>query len=99
MSSIEHSILRELVAREPNWVSGATIAAKLGVSRVAVWQHMEKLRAVGFIFEGQRSRGYRLVGKPNAPHADLIDVQLKVRPRGFSLFVLDETDSTNDEAA
>lgn len=99
MSAIEHFILRELLAHEPNWVSGGALAKKLDVSRVAVWQHMEKLRAQGFIFEGQRARGYRLVGKPNAPHAALIETQLKVRPRGFSLLVFDEIDSTNDEAA
>lgn len=99
MSSIDHVILRELVAHEPGWVSGAALAEKLNISRVAVWQHMEKLRAAGFVFEAQRSRGYRLVGKPNAPHAALIEAQLKVRPRGFTLLVLDETDSTNDAAA
>ena len=32
-------------------------------------------------------------------HAALIDLQFKVRPRGFSMVVLDEVDSTNDEAA
>jgi len=99
MPTSEHLILRELLAHESNWVSGAALAVKLGVSRVAVWQHMEKLRAAGFTFEAQRARGYRLVARPSAPHAVLIETQLKVHPRGFSLLVLDEVDSTNDEAA
>ena len=99
MPTPEHFILRELLARDPHWVSGSALAAKLGVSRVAVWQHMEKLRAAGFVFEAQRARGYRLTARPGVPHAALIETQLKVRPRGFSLLVLDETDSTNDEAA
>lgn len=99
MSTAEHVILRELLAREPNWVSGSALAAKLGVSRVAVWQHMEKLRAAGFSFEAQRARGYRITGRPAALHTALIETQLKVRPRNFSLIVLDEIDSTNDEAA
>lgn len=99
MPSAEHVILRELIAHEPNWLSGSALAAKLDVSRVAVWQHMEKLRAAGFVFEAQRARGYRLIGRPSSPHAALIETQLKVRPRGFSLVVLDEVDSTNDEAA
>src|SRR3954470_16235667 len=99
MPSAEHVILRELLAREPGWVSGAALATKLGVSRVAVWQHMEKLRAAGFTFEAQRARGYRITGRPPTLHAPLIETQLKVRPRNFSLVVLDETDSTNDEAA
>ncbi len=98
MPTTEHLILRELLAREPKWVSGTALAAKLGVSRVAVWQHMEKMRALGFTFEAQSSRGYRLVGRPPTLHAALIETQLKVRPRGFSLLVLDEVDSTNDEA-
>jgi len=99
MPTAEHVILRELVASEPRWVSGAAIAAKLGVSRVAVWQHMEKLRAAGFEFEAQRARGYRLVARPRTLHTAFIETQLKVRPRNFSLLVLDTIDSTNDEAA
>ncbi len=99
MPTAEHLILRELIAREPNWVSGSILAGKLGVSRVAVWQHMEKLRAHGFTFEARRALGYRLATRPASPHAALIETQLKVHPRGFSLVVLDETDSTNDEAA
>ena len=98
MLTAEHVILRELLAREAAWVSGSTLAAQLGISRVAVWQHMEKLRAAGFAFEARRSLGYRISARPSAPHAALIETQLKVRPKGFSLVVLDETDSTNDEA-
>ena len=99
MPTPEHVILRELTAREPGWVSGSLLAKKLGVSRVTVWLHMNKMRQAGFVFAAQRARGYRLVGRPSQPHATLIDTQIKVRPRGFSLLVLDETDSTNDEAA
>lgn len=99
MPTAEHVILRELLAREPNWVSGSSLAAKLGVSRVAVWQQMEKLRAAGFTFEAQRARGYRIAQRPPTLYAPFIETQLKVRPRNFSLLVLDRIDSTNDEAA
>ena len=99
MPTAEHLILRELLAREPNWVSGSALAAKLGVSRVAVWQHMEKLRAAGFRFHAQRARGYRIAARPATLYAPFIETQLKVRPKHFSLLVLDEIDSTNDEAA
>jgi BirA family biotin operon repressor/biotin-[acetyl-CoA-carboxylase] ligase len=99
MPTAEHVILRELLAHEPNWISGSALAGKLGVSRVAVWQHMEKLRAAGFAFEAQRAKGYRLTRRPATLHGPLIETQLKVRPRHFSLVVLDHVDSTNDEAA
>lgn len=99
MSHAELVILRELIAHEPAFVSGAALASRLGVSRVAVWQHMEKLRAQGFEFEAVRARGYRLTRKPAGLHAVLIEAMLKSRQRDFPLTVLDEVDSTNDEAA
>jgi BirA family biotin operon repressor/biotin-[acetyl-CoA-carboxylase] ligase len=99
MSTPENVILRELLAAEPGWISGTKLAEKVGLSRVAVWHHMEKLRAQGFDFEAKRARGYRLTARPALLHAGLIDLQLKVRPKGFTLVVLDEIDSTNDEAA
>lgn len=99
MLSAEHIILREILAHEAGFVSGAGLAARLGVSRVAVWQHMEKLRHQGFVFEAVKSRGYRLVQYPPSLHATLIEVRLKSRHRDFPLTVLDTVDSTNDEAA
>lgn len=99
MPTAEHVILRELLAREPNWVSGSALAAKLGMTRVGIWQHMEKLRAAGFAFEAQRSRGYRIAARPDTLYAPLVETLLRSRPRHFSLVVLDEVDSTNDEAA
>ncbi len=99
MLSPESLILREMLAREPAWVSGTALARLLGISRVSVWQYMEKLRAVGFQFEAQRARGYRIAARPGRLHPPLLDLLLKVRPRGFSFLVVDEVDSTNDEAA
>lgn len=99
MPTPEHQILREMIASGPDWVSGAQLAGKLGMTRVAVWHHMEKLRAEGFTFEAKRARGYRLAGRPEGLNARLIEVLLKTRAKGFSLDVLDEIDSTNDEAA
>ena len=60
----EALILRELLAAEPDWVSGGAIAAKLGVSRVAVWHQMEKLRAQGFEFEARRGPRLPRLGRP-----------------------------------
>jgi BirA family biotin operon repressor/biotin-[acetyl-CoA-carboxylase] ligase len=95
----ETLILRELLAAEPGWVSGGAIATKLGISRVSVWHQMEKLRAQGFEFDAQPSRGYRLSRKPQGLHTALVEAQLKVHRRDFGFSVLDEVDSTNDECA
>ncbi len=99
MPKTETVILRELLAREGGWVSGAALARQLGISRVAVWQRMERLRAAGFSFEAVRARGYRLTGRPATLHPPLLEALLPMRTRGFSLQVMDEVDSTNDEVA
>lgn len=99
MNTPETLILRELLAHEDRFVSGTLLAAKAKMSRVAIWQHMEKLRAQGFEFEAVRSRGYRLTAKPGELNATLIKAYLPLRDRGLTITVLDEVDSTNDEAA
>lgn len=92
-------ILRELLAAEPGFVSGAQLAARLGISRVAIWQRMEKLRAQGFGFEAVSARGYRLAQRPPTLHPLLIEANLRGRNPGLPFTILDEVDSTNDEAA
>lgn len=99
MSSTELVILRELLAREPGFLSGTELAKKLNMTRVSVWLHMEKLRAQGFTFEAARSRGYRIAQRPTGLHLGLITAHLKGRRGSVPISLLDEVDSTNDEAA
>ena len=48
-------------------VSGETLSQHLGVSRVAVWKHIQKLQACGYdIHSGPK--GYRMVGSPDTPY-------------------------------
>jgi len=95
----ENLILRELLAAGSSWVSGSSLAETLGVSRVSVWHHMEKLRAQGFGLEAQSARGYRLASEPRLLHAGLVEAHLKIRRKAFTFTILDQIDSTNDEAA
>ena len=96
--SPEIVILRRLLEEETHYVSGSALADELSVSRVAVWQHMEKLRAHGFDFEAVRARGYRLIGRPSTVYGPLIEAHLQGRQLQFGLECFDEIDSTNDEA-
>jgi BirA family biotin operon repressor/biotin-[acetyl-CoA-carboxylase] ligase len=95
----ETVILTELIAAEPAFVSGSALAKKLGMSRVAIWQYMEKLREQGFAFEAVRARGYRLTERPSGLNASLVQAYRRDRAGDFPLQLLAEVDSTNDEAA
>ena len=98
MPTPENLILREMLARESGWVSGVALASKLGMSRVAVWHHMEKLRAEGFEFEASGPWDTGSCRARRAPcGADRDAAQGPAS--GVPLSVLDEVDSTNDEAA
>ncbi len=97
--STETTILRALIEKENGFVSGSILARSLDMSRVAVWQHMEKMRRHGFEFEAVRARGYRLTKRPGAVYPDLIHAYLASRKISFDLIYNEEIDSTNDEAA
>ena len=55
MSNTEVLILKELLSAQDDFVSGNRLAESLGISRVAIWSHMEKLRSQGFDFEANHS--------------------------------------------
>src|SRR5690349_4893111 len=81
----------------PDGVSGAELAEQLGISRAAVWSHIEELRKVGYDIEAGPHSGYRLVGAPDALHADDLLARLgKTRVIGRDVRVFKQTTSTND---
>lgn len=48
------------------FISGETLSQHLGVSRVAIWKHIQKLQACGYdIHSGPK--GYRLIRSPDTP--------------------------------
>jgi len=97
--SPELVILHELLTASPDYLSGQSLARTLGMSRVAVWQHMEKLRAQGFEFEAKHACGYRIAATPLELHATYIEHLLRSHGRNTLPFtVYDSVDSTNDEA-
>ena len=98
MPQTEITILREFLAADTHPVSGARLARLLGMSRVAVWMQLQKLKRQGFAFEGLRSRGYRLRKTPAELHPALVQAYLGGRPRSPHLVCLDRVDSTNSEA-
>ncbi|MFH0996102.1 MAG: biotin--[acetyl-CoA-carboxylase] ligase [Pseudomonadota bacterium] len=47
-------------------VSGETLSASLGISRVSVWKHIQKLQECGYEIEAT-PRGYQLLNSPDTP--------------------------------
>ena len=94
-SATREAILARLIeAARP--VSGAELAAGLGISRTAVWKHIHALQRAGVAIAAIRGRGYRLESDPLCAAA--VTARLATRRLGRLCVVLDETDSTNAEA-
>lgn len=58
-------ILQRLTRNVGTFVSGREISEHLGLSRTAVWKHIDALREAGYKIESQKRSGYRLLEKPN----------------------------------
>jgi BirA family biotin operon repressor/biotin-[acetyl-CoA-carboxylase] ligase len=81
----------------PSGVSGTQLAEQLAISRAAIWSRIEELRQAGYEIEAGPHFGYRLIGSPDALHADDLLARLgKTKVIGRDIRVFEETTSTND---
>lgn len=78
------------------WVNGERLARELGVSKVAVWKAMDKLKSLGYSIESGRGRGYRLISSPNLPHPWQVARYLKTKRLGSIIIFIDSVASTQD---
>ncbi|TAF20342.1 MAG: biotin--[acetyl-CoA-carboxylase] ligase [Verrucomicrobia bacterium] len=98
MADLDSSILLAFLEAEGEPVSGDRLAKELGVSRVAIWSRLERLRASGYVFAASTRKGYALRSVPRHLDPALLDAhlrRLKVSPK---VEFLAEVDSTNSEA-
>ena len=93
--SIKSELLVTLADGE--FVSGAALAARLGVSRNAVWKAVKSLETEGFVIESS-AKGYRISSENNRLAPELISSSLKTKHIGRELYVYDEVESTNSTA-
>lgn len=93
--NVKDSLLNTLAASGSEYISGAALAEKLGVSRNAVWKAVRSLEAEGYAIESVTSKGYRLADSNNRLSEKLITSRLTTKALGRELKVLDEVNSTN----
>ncbi len=95
--SIDARILAALRAARDEAVSGTQLSQDLGISRAAVWAHIEDLRQLGYEVEASPHNGYRLLSAPDCLHADDLTALLgKTKVVGRDIRVFEQTTSTND---
>lgn len=94
----EELVLAFLAEAGDGLVSGEAISDKLGLSRAAVWKHVQALRARGYRIDAVPARGYRLREIPDRLTPLELRPLLATRELGQVLHCFEEVASTSDVA-
>ncbi len=78
-----------------DFISGESIAGKLGISRTAVWKHVQKLRENGYEILSRERRGYKLKDAPDLLLPSEIQIGLDTKIIGKEMDYQPSVDSTN----
>jgi len=95
---LEDKILNYLKKHEEGYVSGEELSCELGVSRTAVWKHIENLREEGYDIEAFPHLGYKVISIPDRLTEVELKWQLKTDIIARKIYSYKETASTNDTA-
>ena len=78
-----------------DFISGESIAGELGISRTAVWKHIQKLRDSGYEILSRERCGYKLKDAPDLLLPGEIQIGLKTEIIGKEMHYYPSVDSTN----
>ncbi len=91
-------ILELLRQNMPKPVSGENLSNRFGVSRTAIWKHIQALKAEGYDIESMPKKGYVLRGTPDKLNPEEIEARLQTKWLGRNIRYCDSIDSTNELA-
>jgi BirA family biotin operon repressor/biotin-[acetyl-CoA-carboxylase] ligase len=94
----EELVLSFLAESGDDFVSGEAISDKLGLTRAAVWKHVEALRGHGYRIDAVPARGYRLAAVPDRLTPLELRPLLNTHDLGRELHWFEELPSTSDRA-
>ena len=80
------------------YVSGQEISDKLGISRTAVWKHINSLREDGYSIDSRFGKGYQLLHMNKYVTPEKIRLGLKCKLFAGNIVHFHEIESTNEEA-
>jgi len=85
----------EVLEQADSPISGEIISTKLGITRAAVWKHINELRAMGYDISSSQKEGYRLKKTSSKLLPYEVLKKLKTRFIGKKMRYLESTPSTN----
>ncbi len=91
-------IIKLLRKHAHEFVSGEEMCRCFGISRTAIWKHIQLLRQEGFDIEAYSRKGYRLLGEPDCLFPENVAAGLVTKVFGNQIDYHDQINSTNERA-
>ena len=88
----------DFLKKKDSYISGEEISHSLGISRSAIWKHIQELRELGYDIVAVPHLGYRLLAIPDRLFPSEISENLKTKFIGRKIFYYDTIASTMDRA-
>ncbi|MHB8172637.1 MAG: biotin--[acetyl-CoA-carboxylase] ligase [Thermincolia bacterium] len=87
-----------LKSKQPDFLSGEEISKLLGVSRTAIWKHIQSIKEDGYEIDSVSRQGYRLLSAPDRLYPQEVQDGLNTATFGQSVVYFDRISSTNEAA-
>lgn len=91
---MKDKILKRFLLASGEPISGQHLAEELGISRTAVWKHLQSLQEEGYAFDTIKKKGYLLLSKPDRVDAASIASLLSTQRFGQTIHYMEECPTT-----
>ncbi|MFW5985684.1 MAG: biotin--[acetyl-CoA-carboxylase] ligase [Halanaerobiaceae bacterium] len=98
INKMKLKILKMLNNEQEDFISGADISKRMGVSRTTVSNYIKELRKTGYVIESRTNQGYNLKKVPDTLIPEEIFLHLETKYMGRNIEYLPQTESTNTTA-
>ena len=88
----------ELLKRKDDYISGDQISHRLGISRQALWKHIQQLKELGYDIIAVPHLGYKFVSSPDKLFPSEVAHGLNTKFIGKKIYYFDTLSSTMDIA-
>jgi BirA family biotin operon repressor/biotin-[acetyl-CoA-carboxylase] ligase len=92
---MKRRILEILKKNGEDFISGEDISKQIGVTRTAVWKHINQLKEEGYEIESISRKGYCLIKEPDMLYADLLEIDKRSIVFGKKIYHFESVESTN----
>src|SRR4030042_5144435 len=88
----------DFLKKRQDYVSGDSMAGRLGITRQALWKHIQELKNSGYDIVAVPHLGYRLIASPDRLFSFEVTQGLNTQVLGKKVYYFDGLSSTMDAA-